>query len=40
MHLFIAVDKFMKWIEAWLIVKIKSEEAVKFFTYIIHRLGS
>jgi hypothetical protein len=39
MHLLIAVDKFTKWIEAWPIAKINSEEAVKFFTDIIHRFG-
>jgi transposase InsO family protein len=33
------VDKFTKWIEAWPITKIRSEEAVKFFTDIIHRFG-
>jgi hypothetical protein len=27
----------MKWIEAWPIMKIRSEEAVKFITDIIHR---
>jgi transposase InsO family protein len=38
-HLLVAVDKFTKWIEAWLIVKIRFEEAIKFFTDIIHRFG-
>jgi hypothetical protein len=38
-HLLVAIDKFTKWIEAWPIVKIRSEEAVKFFTNIIYRFG-
>jgi hypothetical protein len=38
-HLLVAIDKFMKWIEAWPIMKIRSEEAVKFFTDIIHHFG-
>jgi putative transposase len=38
-HLLVTIDKFTKWIEAWLIVKIRSEEAMKFFTNIIHRFG-
>jgi IS30 family transposase len=36
-HLLVVVDKFTKWIEAWPITKIKSEEVIKFFTDIIHR---
>jgi transposase InsO family protein len=36
-HLLVAVDKFSKWIEAHPISKIKSEQAVLFFTDIIHR---
>jgi hypothetical protein len=36
-HLLFAVDKFSKWIEAWPIAQIKSEQAVLFFTDIIHR---
>ena len=36
-HLLVAVDKFTKWIEARSITVIKSEQAVLFFTYIIHR---
>jgi hypothetical protein len=36
-HLLVTIDKFMKWIEAWPITKIRSEEAVKFITDIIHR---
>jgi hypothetical protein len=36
-HLLVAVDKFSKWIEARPIAQIKSEQAVLFFTDIIHR---
>ena len=32
-------DKFSKWIEARPIIRIKSEQAVLFFTDIIHRFG-
>jgi len=39
MHLLVAVDKFTKWIEAWPITVIKSEQAVLFFMDIIHRFG-
>ena len=35
--LLVAIDKFSKWIEAQPIAKIKSEQAVQFFTNIIHR---
>jgi hypothetical protein len=38
-HLLIAVDKFSKWIETRLIIKIKSEQAILFFCDIIHRFG-
>ena len=38
-HLLVTVDKFTKWIEAWLISVIKSEQAVLFFLDIIHRFG-
>ena len=38
-HLLVAVDKFSKWIEARPITQIKSEQAVLFFTDIIHRFG-
>ena len=34
-----AIDKFSKWIEARPINQIKSEQAVLFFTDIIHRFG-
>jgi len=33
------MDKFFKWIEARPISRIRSEEAVKFFTDIIHHFG-
>ena len=35
----VAVDKFSKWIEARPIIKIKSEQAVQFFTDIVYRFG-
>ena len=35
----IAVDKFIKWIEARPISAIKSEQAVLFFLDIVHRFG-
>ena len=38
-HLFVAVDKFTKWIEAKPITNIRLEEAVKFFLNIIYRFG-
>jgi hypothetical protein len=38
-HLFIAVDKISKWIEACPITNIRLEQAVLFFTDIIHRFG-
>ena len=38
-HLLVAVDKFSKWIEARPIGKIKSEQAVLFFTNIVFRFG-
>ena len=38
-HLLVAVDKFSKWIEARPIGKIKSEQAVLFFTDIDFRFG-
>jgi hypothetical protein len=36
-HLLIAIDKFSKWIEARPITSIRSEQAVLFFTDIVHR---
>ena len=38
-HLLVAIDKFSKWIEARPITNIHSEQAVLFFTDIIHRFG-
>ena len=38
-HLLVAVDKFYKWIEAQPIGRIKSEQAVLFFTDIVFRFG-
>ena len=38
-HLLVTIDKFTKWIEAWPIFMIKSEQAVLFFLDIIHRFG-
>jgi hypothetical protein len=37
-HLPVAIDKFSKWIEARPLNGIRSEQAVVFFTNIIHRL--
>jgi hypothetical protein len=37
-HLLVAIDKFSKWIEARPIARIKSEQAVLFFTDIVHCL--
>jgi hypothetical protein len=38
-HVFVTIDKFKKSIEAWSIMKITSNEVVKFVTNIIHRFG-
>jgi IS30 family transposase len=38
-HLLVAIDKFSKWIEVRPLNNIKSEQAVVFFTNIIHRFG-
>ena len=35
----VTVDKFTKWIEAWLISAIKSKQVMLFFLDIIHRFG-
>jgi transposase InsO family protein len=37
--LLVAVDKFSKWIEACPITNLRAEQAVSFFTDIIHRFG-
>jgi transposase InsO family protein len=38
-HLLVAVDKFSKWIEARPITNLRVEQAMSFFTDIIHRFG-
>jgi transposase InsO family protein len=38
-HLLVAIDKFSKWIEVRPLTSIRSEQAVAFFTIIIHRFG-
>jgi transposase InsO family protein len=38
-HLLVAIDKFSKWIEVRSLNNIRSEQAVAFFTNIIHRFG-
>jgi transposase InsO family protein len=38
-HLLVAIDEFSKWIEVWPITSIRSEQAVAFFTNIIHHFG-
>jgi IS30 family transposase len=38
-HILVAVDKFTKWIEVRPIMKVTSEEAVKFIGDITHRFG-
>jgi transposase InsO family protein len=38
-HLLVAIDKLSKWIKARPLVNIRSEQAVAFFTNIIHRFG-
>jgi transposase InsO family protein len=38
-HLLVTIDKFSKWIKARPITSIRSEQAVLFFTDIIHRFG-
>jgi hypothetical protein len=38
-HLLVAVDKISKWIEARPIPNLRAEQAVPFFTDIIHRFG-
>jgi hypothetical protein len=40
MHLLVAIEKFSKWIEVRPLNNIRSEQAVAFFTNIIHRFGS
>ena len=38
-HLLVTIDKFTKWIEAWPISVIKSEQAILFFLDIVYRFG-
>ena len=38
-HIFVAVDKFTKWIEAKPVVSIMAAKAVEFISEIIHRFG-
>jgi transposase InsO family protein len=38
-HLLVAIDKFSKWIEVRSLNSIRSEQAMAFFTNIIHRFG-
>jgi ribonuclease HI len=38
-HMLVAIDKFSKWIEVRTLTSIRSEQAVAFFTNIIHRFG-
>ena len=38
-HILVTIDKFTKWIKAWPISTIKSEQAMLFFLEIIHRFG-
>jgi transposase InsO family protein len=38
-HLLVATDKFSKWIEVRPLTSIRSEQAMAFFTNIIHRFG-
>jgi hypothetical protein len=38
-HLLVAVNKFLKWIEARPIINVRSEEVVSFFTDIIYFFG-
>jgi transposase InsO family protein len=38
-HLLVAIDKFSKWVEVRLIMNLRAEQAVTFFTDIIYRFG-
>ena len=38
-HIFVAVDKFTKWIEAKPVASITAAKAVEFISEIIHRFG-
>jgi hypothetical protein len=38
-HLLVAIDKFSKWVEVRPITNLRAEQAVAFFTDVIHRFG-
>jgi transposase InsO family protein len=38
-HLLVAIDKFSKWVEVRPITNLRAEQAVAFFTDIVHRFG-
>jgi transposase InsO family protein len=38
-HLLVAIDKFSKWVEVRPITNLRAEQAVTFFTDIVHRFG-
>jgi transposase InsO family protein len=38
-HLLVVIDKFSKWVEVRPITSLRAEQAVTFFTNIIHRFG-
>jgi hypothetical protein len=38
-HVLVMIDKFTKWIKAWPIMRITSEQAIKFITKTIHCFG-
>jgi transposase InsO family protein len=38
-HLLVAIDKFSKWVEVHPITNLRAEQAVTFFTDIVHRFG-
>jgi hypothetical protein len=38
-HLLVAMDKFSKWIATRPITNLRADQAVSFFTNIIHRFG-
>jgi transposase InsO family protein len=38
-HMLVAVDKFSKWVEVRPITNLRAEQAVSFFTDVIHRFG-
>jgi hypothetical protein len=38
-HVLVDVNKFTKWVEAWPITKIASDQTIRFITNAIHRVG-